>query len=151
MKINNKDKIKWKDFSFDSNDMLEDDLFEYESVKRALSEEAFEDGFSVNGLLRRWSGFKEINAFYVNNLEELIDKFKNMEDITVNFDKDSNCFDVHNIHHDGTNRYYMTPLKWLTKSEIKDEFKIDSVSFWNSMGVNLNKCNREELLEYIRN
>ncbi len=150
MKIVQGEKEKWQDFSYDSDDNLEDDDYPYESTKKALDEDVFSEGYLLNGLIRRWNGSKEMLPLFVNNLEEVFNSFKDSDRITVEFDNDG--FIVKNYHHDGTNTYRLTPLKWFNIREIKEKYKLlgDDEYFEKHTGKSLKKINRKNLVEFLR-
>jgi len=152
MKILQGEVKKWEDFRYDSDDNIDGDFDDYsfESTKRAISEESFEEGFLLKGVIRRWNGAREMLPLFVNDLEEVINSFKDTDSLTVDFENEG--FTVVNNHHDGTNTYRLVPLKWYTIKELKEEYNLldDDEYFEKHTGKILKKISRVNLVEFLQ-
>lgn len=105
------------------------------------------DYVKVEGFSQRWNGSRSVGQIIrETELEDIIKKYLNPDMLEIDVYEDR--VEIRNIHHDGTNRYTLTPFSYrdLKKSELLALVDKESYEWY---GDKLYKATKDDLINYL--
>lgn len=140
------DSTQFYEWESDMWDCIWEDLYNdvcYEADKIL----GMKDYVKVEGFSQRWNGSRSIRQIIrETELEDIIKKYLNPDMLEVDVYEDR--VEIRNIHHDGTNRYTLTPFSYgdLKKSELLALVDKESYEWY---GDKLYKATKDDLINYL--
>lgn len=135
-------------------DEWESDMWDciWEDLKNDACYEAnkilgMKDYVKVEGFSQRWNGSRSVGQIIrETELEDIIKKYLNPDMLEVDVYEDR--IEIRNIHHDGTNRYTLTPFSYgdLKKSELLALVDKENYEWY---GDKLYKATKDDLINYL--
>ena len=105
------------------------------------------DYVKVEGFSQRWNGSRSVGQIIrETELEDIIKNYLNPDMLEIDVYEDR--VEIRNIHHDGTNRYTLTPFSYrdLKKSELLALVDKESYEWY---GDKLYKATKDDLINYL--
>ena len=137
---------KFYEWESDMWDCIWEDLFNdacYEADKIL----GMKDYVKVEGFSQRWNGSRSVGQIIrETELEDIIKKYLNPDMLEIDVYEDR--VEIRNIHHDGTNRYTLTPFSYedLKKSELLALVDKENYEWY---GDKLYKATKVDLINYL--